>query len=231
MTYDFSNTEEKQMFLNFKGLMKNNNGFFKSSKQANFLFKMHCKSTQATYTSENHTQFFGISFDADQAVAHATLYMRWADYGSRSVIPVLYVFVLDRFGVVVQYKVNGRGNLRDGWAPDPKKCVKQWERPAGVEFPVFEESQKTAENLSSWVGVIGEKLNITAKIVAVRDCGFSRFGEMILTVLKDEAGNVMNVWKNLGEVGETLKLRGTVKALDEYRGAKQTTLTRVKVIA
>ena len=39
-------------------------------------------------------------------------YYQWADYGTRSIVPVIITFVIDEFGVRAQYKTGGGGNLR-----------------------------------------------------------------------------------------------------------------------
>ena len=61
--------------------------------------------------------------------------------------------------------------------------------------------------------------------------GYSQFGEMFLSVLRDEIGNIINVWRDLGiKEGEVVNIKGTIKSTEDYKGTKQTTLIRVKVI-
>ena len=60
--------------------------------------------------------------------------------------------------------------------------------------------------------------------------GFGQFGEKFLSVLEDDQGNVINVWRRLKvNVGDSVELKATVKDCSEFRGVKQTTLTRVYV--
>jgi hypothetical protein len=53
---------------------------------------------------------------------------------------------------------------------------------------------------------------------------------MFITTLEDGNGNVINVWRNLGQIGDSLELKGTVKDCNLYNEVKQTTLTRVSVV-
>jgi hypothetical protein len=143
--------------------------------------------------------------------------------------------VLDKEGVVGHYKVNGNGNLRDGWGPDPKKCKLVWSRPADAVCPwTFEEVKLPAEEVAKsnlWLGGVGEKIEVELKFIRGRDMGYSQFGPMFLSVFEDNLGNVVNVWKDLSlQPNESIKVKGTIKSCDLYKERKQTTLIRVKVI-
>ena len=227
---EFSCQDEQNLYINLKGLCNKNDGLFKSAKQAQFLFSTYSKRFDSTWTKEQFATNFGVTVGKDQSAVVLTAHMRWADYGTRSIVPVLHIFVLDQAGVVEHYKVGGKGNLRDGWAPDPSKAGKQWTRPDGINVPDYTaKEQDPPVRPSNWIGAIGEKVSIDAKIIRTRDLGFGRFGAMFITVLEDNNGNVINVWRNLGPVGQNLKLSGTVKECGEYKEVKQTTLTRVFV--
>jgi hypothetical protein len=67
-------------------------------------------------------------------------------------------------------------------------------------------------------------------LIRERDLGFGQFGQQFLSVLEDDQGNVINVWRRLNvNVGDSVELKATVKDCGEFRGVKQTTLTRVYV--
>jgi hypothetical protein len=224
---------DEQTFMSLKSLVNKNSGFFKSAKQAKFLFDAY--SNACTQTPDQAMEYMGIPVESGQIVVSLTATTRWADYGTRSVIPVIYAFVLDKMGVVGHYKVNGRGNLRDGWGPDPKKCTVIWSRLADAVCPwSFEDVKpKAEEGIKSnlWLGGVGEKIEVELKFIRGRDMGQSQFGPMYLSVFEDEAGNVVNIWKNLSlQNNELIKVKGTIKSCDLYKERKQTTLTRVKVI-
>lgn len=236
MSFDFSCQDDADLFMSLKGLCNKNQGFFKSAKQAQFLFRQYTERFNLNHTREQVSTMWGVPVADDQITMEATAYTRWADYGSRSVIPVLYVFVLDQMGVVAFYKVGGSGNLRDGWAPNASKTKLTWSRPADAvcpfTFPTEAEIavKKAAEPVSTWLGQPGDKLVIDAVLVRGRDMGMSRFGPMFLSVFRDCFGNIVNIWKDLGvEVGAPVKIAATVKSHDEYKGTKQTTMIRAKL--
>lgn len=237
MSFDFASQDEQTLFISLKGLCNKNEGFFKSAKQAQFLFRQYTKRFDLNHTREQINTMWGVPVAADQITVEAMAYTRWADYGSRSVIPVLYVFVLDQMGVVALYKVGGSGNLRDGWAPNASKTKLTWARGEGAvapfTLPTAEEAvaQKAAEPVSQWIGTVGHKVEISATLIRERDLGYGRFGQMFISVFRDAAGNILNVWKKCDvTIGQTVALMGTVKSQDEYQGTKQTTLTRVKLV-
>lgn len=236
MTFSFSCPADQETFMSLKGLSNKNNGFFKTVKQAQFLFKQYTQVFNSLHTRAQVRENFGVIVADDQITVEVTAYTRWADYGSRSVIPVLYVFVLDKHGVVASYKVGGTGNLRDGWSPDPTKTKMLWVRSDDAvcpwSFPTEQEiaAQKAAEPVSNWLGYVGDKVEAKVMLVRSRAMGYSQFGEMFLSVLRDEIGNIINVWRDLGlKEGEVVNIKGTIKSTEDYKGTKQTTLIRVKV--
>lgn len=231
------NDDDKKTFITLRSLCKSNNGFFKSSKQKAFLSKAYkrqfsfVRPGNFAETSETLMKFFGIELHPGEYTVEITGHHVWNDYGSRAVIPAMIIFVLDDNGVIRQYKIGGNGNLRDGWAPNPQKCKLVWVRDADAQAPVFEEENNVADKpASNWIGGVGDKVEVQVTVKFVKDLGYSRFGQMILTTLVDASGNVINVWKDLGEPGQQLSLKGTVKECGVFRDIKQTTLTRVKVL-
>lgn len=238
MSFDFASQDEQTLFISLKGLCNKNQGFFKSVKQAQFLFRQYSECFNLNHTREQVNTMWAVPVAPDQITVEAMAYTRWADYGSRSVVPVLYVFVLDSLGVVAQYKVGGTGNLRDGWAPNASKTRLLWERDkaavAPFTLPTEAEvaAEKAAEPVSQWLGPVGHRVEVTASLIRARDMGVSRFGPMFLSVFRDTAGNIINVWRAFElNVGETAQLSGLIKSCDQYQGRQQTTLTRVKVKA
>ena len=87
------------------------------------------------------------------------------------------------------------------------------------------------ESRSEYVGEVGG--NVAADVKCVAGFGFNTaYGSMEIYKFKDAAGNVFT-WKT-GSVpmvrkGERYKVRGTVKDHEEYKGEKQTVLTRCKI--
>ena len=89
-----------------------------------------------------------------------------------------------------------------------------------------------AESTSEWVGTIGEKYLDTVTLVRKGWCD-TRFGGSNIYTFKDADGNEI-VWftstRLAKEVGDTFKMRATVKTHNEYKGKKNTVVTRAKVV-
>lgn len=90
---------------------------------------------------------------------------------------------------------------------------------------------------SDYVGTEGEKVELVLKLVKVGgyDCSFGgRETFVSVYTFEDDHHNKL-VWKTQkgidGDVCDFFKVKGTIKAHEEYRGEKQTTLTRCKVEA
>lgn len=93
-----------------------------------------------------------------------------------------------------------------------------------------ENKKRIEESKSEFVGTIKERIvieNVSIKCVAryETDYGVTKVYRMV-----DEIGNIY-VWKsgNYIEDAEKITIKGTVKAHSEFRGEKQTELTRCKV--
>lgn len=92
--------------------------------------------------------------------------------------------------------------------------------------------QKANSQGSEYVGKVGERLKkIDAKVNAIVDCGEGAYGPIVL--IKFLAGDNVLAWFTNGSkglsVGDDVSLSGTVKKHDEYKGIKQTVLTRCRV--
>jgi len=235
MSFDFSDAD-RDLFMSLKGLVNKNHGFFKTAKQAQFLHKQY--TTNNLHTPYEAMRYFGVPLAEEQVLITVTAHTRWADYGSRSIVPVIFGFVVDKLGVIAHYKIRGNGNLRDGWAPNPEKTTLEWSRPEDAacpwSFPTPAEVAATQahEKSNEWLGMPGDKIEVELKFVRCRDLGYSQFGQMFISTFEDSKGNVVNVWKYFDlEAGASLKVKGTVKSTDDYKGRKQTTLIRIKEIA
>ena len=90
------------------------------------------------------------------------------------------------------------------------------------------DKEKSAEE-SEYVGSIGDKSEFD---VTVTGCfGFeSQYGYTYVNTFKTTDNNVL-VWitsSKAFDIGKTLKIKATIKEHKEYKGTKQTVLTRVK---
>lgn len=243
--FSFSSEFDGEQYSSLSRLVKFNNGLFKSEKQSSFLLKrvLNVVSHEHSIECKKH---FGVDVAPGQHSLMVHGDMRWVEYGSRSVIPISWCFVADEYGIVRQYKIKYRGNLRDGAYPDPTRVELLWERSADTEkeiaakiaaAPAAQES--TPEKPASMhIGIIGKRQLITAKVIAIRQFETAnRFhyydsGVRNQTIL-DVDGNVVVYWNLIGdaEVGNTVVFSGMIKDHTEYKGVKQTVVSRAtKVI-
>lgn len=91
------------------------------------------------------------------------------------------------------------------------------------------QAAKDGEN-SDHVGTVGDKITVTVSVLSAGSF-FGRFGETTIYKMKDETGNVFTWFSSSMSTlfeGATYEITGTVKKHDEFRGVKQTILTRCK---
>jgi hypothetical protein len=118
-------------------------------------------------------------------------------------------------GGIVTHRMAGIAASLIGW----------YERAMGV----VRERARTAE--SAHVGTVGKREVFKLSLVKVFTYE-TGFGMTHLYRFEDAAGNVL-IWKSSKDLeiesGVTYNVTGTVKAHDEYKGTKQTVITRCKV--
>ena len=94
------------------------------------------------------------------------------------------------------------------------------------------ESYRPAAAPSEWIGVEGEKIEVPATCVSIREFE-GAFGLSQVFTFNDEEGNVI-VWFSASHpdisVGDRGTLKAGVKAHTEYKGQKQTQITRAKFL-
>lgn len=99
------------------------------------------------------------------------------------------------------------------------------------ELGTMEERKRSADAdaKSVYVGIIGEKIDFEAVVEKVILTA-SDWGALNIHKMRTTDGNILTWFASSAEltIGETYKLTGTVKKHEEYRGAKQTVVTRVK---
>ena len=114
----------------------------------------------------------------------------------------------------------------------------------GTWMPNFDDEIKAfcdkirAENapvVSNYVGEVGDKIEkvVTLKRVNFFSTNYGYYGTTVgIYSFEDENGNVI-IWKTASapemDVDAKMTIRGTVKELGEYKGVKQTVLTRCKI--
>jgi hypothetical protein len=93
------------------------------------------------------------------------------------------------------------------------------------------ENEKKAD--SAWLGAAGDK--IEANVTIVKPVALDgMYGMTTLYIMRDDTGNKI-VWNSSsyhdGQTGNKFRIKGTIKKVDDYKGEKQTVLTRCKVMA
>lgn len=97
-----------------------------------------------------------------------------------------------------------------------------------------EASRKIAAETSIHIGTVGERIILhEIKVLSARCIGEGQFGATWLIKLTDDEGNAMTWFTNEEKLtaGSIVSIKATVKKHDEFRGVKQTLLTRVTEIA
>lgn len=111
-------------------------------------------------------------------------------------------------------------------------------RAKGIEI-----SKKYTKTISDYVGKEKDKIQLTATVEKALEFD-SDYGVRCMYRMRDEKGNVLVWWASKTvyfkptnnddgvyiDVGHKILIKGTVKKLEEYRGTKQTVLTRCKVL-
>lgn len=233
--FEFTTDFDKQMFISLSGLIKSNDGMFKSPKQSSFIRK------QATeHTAEDAQKYFGITSSKGEAIILCNGMNRWADYGSRGNIPQMFAFVVDDHGIVSKWKIPFNGNLRIGAAPAPERTTKVWERTVTPVTAPVTQTPVSTEPVSEHIGQIGDKIELEVEIISCKQfigqsMSYWDTGVRYLTTMKS-GDNVIKYWgfpkfKNAAEntgdpTGLKAKMKATVKSHDEYKGKFDTTVSR-----
>lgn len=97
-----------------------------------------------------------------------------------------------------------------------------------VEGEVERAARATLDAESGWVGAVGDRITIDAEVAFHREIeGF--YGTTWLYKFRDDSGNLFVWFASRGqrvEAGQRVQLTATVKKHDEYKGVKQTAVTR-----
>lgn len=235
MSFNFDTRGDEELFMQSCGLIKNE-GFFKSAKQAAFLSRGHKFAAEAF-------SLHGVPVKVGQRVATVHASTRWADYGARSVIPMMFIFVYDEFGVVARFKVPYKGNLRVGAYPDDSRTQVQWVRSADAVVPEYLKPAEPTEaapivSVSQYIleGQSGTRIKLTGVVKSIRQftgASMHYYDNGLRTVTTvDCGGNIVTYFNSLADakVGDEVEFVATIKGWSEYNGVKQTTVGRASKI-
>lgn len=114
---------------------------------------------------------------------------------------------------------------------------KQWEFLAKLvqkfeERPAIEAARKEINAKSNYIGSVGDKIEFEAVVNFITGYD-SQFGYITVTGLTDNNGNIIihKGSKPHWEKGDTVTVKATIKGHNDRNGAKQTIITRPKVLA
>ena len=218
------------------GMIKFNDGLFKSDKQAAFLFGDRSPlGLRTDFSSADLKRLFNVEAGPDEKVLSLDGWMTFAP-GARGTRPITWYYVIDKFGVVKKYKLGYVGDMKAGTQPDPGKTKLLWTRPAGLDTSHLEvDPDKPAEprpgDDSEHIGEVGKREAFTGKVLFTKGLD-TEWGHTLLTKFITPEGNLITVfggnWVDDPQKGDSKTFVGTVKKHDEYQGVKQTLLNRVK---
>lgn len=237
--FTFNSDWDADMSKSLSYLINSNSGLFKSEAQGKFL-KRAALNTEDSRLSV--TQYMGVPVDDGQCTLSVEGYTRWADYGSRSIRRSGWVYVLDQFGIVAKYKLKyiyGNGGRSSSVDPDGTECVFKRSPNVVLVKPVPADA---VVDPSKHVGDVGDKVEFTGTVVNVHTfdktpMGYwdSATGHKTTIKVGDDIfmyWGMAKVERSDGEgyaqKGETVTFKATIKAHGEYKGQKQTTISRPK---
>lgn len=229
--FEFDTDADSDIFRSLSGLIKTNNGQFKSAKQAKFLTKTY-RAMRQHDTIEFVKGNFGVEMTEGQYIIFVRAYVRWADYGHDSHRPVSWIFVMDDQGVVGQYKIFYQGTMRKGTSVDASKTKQLWKREGELvplEIPAEEQPKP-----STFIGMVGEKITFKGIVKAVftferRKFHYYDSGIGYITKI-DVNGNDVVYFGDLAEKGQEVEVKATVKNHDVRDGRCQTIIARPKLV-
>jgi hypothetical protein len=121
----------------------------------------------------------------------------------------------------------GVGAIEPRWAGYAASIIAAYQREQ------LRAQERAEEPVSNWVGAVGKRQVFTGLLVkSVRTIDSDGPWLRQLCLLTDPEGNVLKWWTGTEALreGKTVTLKATVKAHEEYRGRKETVITRATVV-
>jgi hypothetical protein len=202
----YVNREAEETMIFVRSRIKYSQGVFTSTGQRWFWMERNKDAIQ----QEDGVTPYGVPFKKGDRVLSIDQVVSWASYGTRSQMPLVHVAIVDRVGVRAFYKLGGKGNLRDGWGPDPKKTKLLWERPASVVGLPEDEPKEVKK--STKVGNIGDEIIVEGTVIK-HEVLYTNYGTVNKFIVKDSNDNLFMYkgTKFLAEKGGFVKVETKVK--------------------
>lgn len=205
--FNWDSEEAADLTRTFSSMIKYNDGCFKSSKQANFLLTgRHFIERRTDY--DNIQNVYGVEVVEGQVAVILSGYTRWADYGSKSIRPCSWVYILDEIGIVSKFKLKYVGDMRSGTTVDPKATTKEWQRFDNIN-PEWATPEGKAADAEAAVAVQAAKdaigyagrsdeiiTNLKLTLTRIIDGGQGQWGYEYTSIFKTEDGKLI-YWKNI----------------------------------
>lgn len=124
--------------------------------------------------------------------------------------------------------------VKDCFTEHPETAALEWREQIELEKLINERTPHDDASTSEYIGEVGKRM--TVKVTLVKSFSFENYysyypTESYIHNFIDEAGNVF-IWKTVKAVpsdSRRIILTGTVKEHSDYKGVKQTILTRCKI--
>mgnify|MGYP003377228585 CR=1 FL=1 len=237
--FKFSSDWDADVSKSLTYLINSNSGLFKSEAQKKFLMRTALNTEDSRMSVERH---MGVPVEDGQSTLMVDGYTRWADYGSRSYRRSGWVYVVDQYGVVAKYKLKfiyGNGGRSSSVDPDGTECLFKRSPNVVLVKPVDPDA---AVDPSNHIGDIGDKVDLTGVVTKVHSFDKTPMGYWDSSVghkTTIKVGDDILMYWGMAKVeredgegyakeGETVTFKATIKAHGEYKGQKQTTISRPK---
>ncbi len=228
--------DEKDLIQTLDATIKFNGGVFKSLKQSSFIRKM----LEQSFGADFGVQHAGID---PASITGKTVcleyHVRFADYGTRSIRRVGYVYEYDQFGVIRKWKLRfvypNNGTSSHVAAEKTELVFTRGQ----VETAHLVEAEKSAAAESNYVAAVGQvffgEVTVRFTKVCYANIGYGRTTSSNMVVMHDKDGNELTWFGSNDDAfdlkqGDKVTIKGKVKAHKEYNGKKQTVLTRCNVL-
>jgi len=234
--------EVEDLMKTVANLTKNNNGVFKSFAQANFLQSALAHDAYSSFEPKHAN----IEIDPEDGTKTACLskVLQFADYGNRSIRFHTILVEYDRTGIIRVYRIRHK-HSSDGRSSciNPSRTEIEWERYGNgdIEHLVVQAredadrryAEAQAAAASTYVGEVKGKVSLqgTVEFTKVVGHGGYHYNPPLMIVINCDGNRVVWFASSYPDVskGNKVNIRGTVKEHSEFRGQKQTVLTRCKL--
>jgi len=228
----------EEIFKSFRGLIGLNKGFFKTPKQADFLYNRRSMNGDVDMVY----RMFGIKMEAGHKAIDVNAISVHCEYGARARRPMGYIFIIDEFGIVAQYrkKIIALNDGRSGYSERPGQHKLEFSREGEIPETLrvkSEEFKVEKEKVSSeFFGEVGSRQTITGVLTFSRAVSVNSWGVSYLNkILVNGKDEVVYFGKPFGfdaegetdgNIGKTVSLVATIKEHKEFGGKRQTVIQR-----